>query len=100
MCAENRKQLVGLLTEDPKVVLEEGAQVVEHGDISMPAKMIGHVTSSYWSAALNRSIAMAAIEAGFGRVGRTVDIPMPGATYTAEVTTTDFYDPDGSRIDL
>ena len=100
MRAENRKQLVGLLTEDPKVVLEEGAQVVEHGDISMPAKMIGHVTSSYWSAALNRSIAMAAIEAGFGRVGKTVDIPMPGATYTAEVTTTDFYDPDGSRIDL
>lgn len=100
MLAENRKQLVGLLTEDPKVVLEEGAQVVEHGDISMPAKMIGHVTSSYWSAALNRSIAMAAIEAGFGRVGRTVDIPMPGATYRAEVTTTNFYDPDGSRIDL
>jgi len=100
MLVENRKQLVGLLTDDPKTVLEEGAQIVEHGDTAIPAKMIGHVTSSYWSAALNRSIAMAVVEGGFGRDGKTVDIPMPGKTFTAKVTGTNFYDPDGSRINL
>jgi len=100
MRAPDRKQLVGLLTDDPKVVLEEGAQIVEHGDRAIPAKMIGHVTSSYWSAALNRSIAMAVIEGGFGRDGKTVDIPMPGQVFTAQVTGTGFYDPEGSRINL
>lgn len=100
MLVPNRKQLVGLLTEDPKVVLEEGAQIVETGVKSIPAKMIGHVTSSYWSAALGRSIAMAVIEGGFERDGKTVDIPMPGITHTVKVTGTNFYDPDGSRINV
>lgn len=100
MVVENRKQLVGLLTDDPKIVLEEGAQIVEHKHTSMPAKMIGHVTSSYWSSALGRSIAMAVIEGGFKRDGQTIDIPMPDATHMAKITGTNFYDPDGSRINL
>ena len=100
MLAPDRKQLVGLLTGDPKTVLEEGAQIVEVGHTSVPAKMIGHVTSSYWSAALNRSVALALVEGGFERDGKNVDIPMPGKTVTAKVTGTVFYDPDGSRINL
>lgn len=100
MVVPNRKQLVGLLTDDPKVVLEEGAQIVEHGDSSIPAKMIGHVTSSYWSATLGRSIAMALIEGGFDRDGKTIDVPMPDKTHTASVAGTNFYDPDGSRINM
>ena len=100
MLLPNRKQLIGLLTEDPNIVLEEGAQIVEVGDTSIPAKMIGHVTSSYWSAALNRSIAMALVEGGFERNGKNVEIPMPDRTVTAMVTGTVFYDPDGSRINL
>ena len=100
MLVPNRKQLVGLLTDDPKTVLEEGAQLVEPGDTAIPAKMIGHVTSSYWSVALGRSIAMAVIEGGFERDGKSVDIPMPGQTFSAKVTGTNFYDPDGSRINL
>ena len=100
MLVPDRKQLVGLLTEDPETVLEEGAQIVEHGDTGLPARMIGHVTSSYWSAALNRSIAMAMVEGGFDRHGKSVDIPMPGATHGAKITGTNFYDPEGSRISM
>ena len=50
--AAGRKQLVGLLTDDPATVLEEGAQIVADPKQSRapPMPMIGHVTSSYWSA--------------------------------------------------
>ncbi len=44
--APNRKQLVGLLTDDPKTVLTEGAQIVDDPKQAKPMKMIGHVTSS------------------------------------------------------
>ena len=49
--APDRKQLVGLLTEDPTEVLPEGAQLVaERQGAAVP--MLGHVTSSYFSAKL------------------------------------------------
>ena len=54
---EDRKQLVGLLTEDPKIVLEEGAQIVEDTN-KKPIEMLGHVTSSYYSPNLSKSIAL------------------------------------------
>ena len=47
MLAATRKQLVGLRTEDPNVVLEEGAQVAERPDQQPPMQLLGHVTSSY-----------------------------------------------------
>ncbi|HEX8044614.1 sarcosine oxidase subunit alpha, partial [Rhizobium sp.] len=46
---EGRKQLVGLVTRDPKVVLEEGAQIVADPNEQKPMTMLGHVTSAYWS---------------------------------------------------
>ena len=61
-------------------------------------KMIGHVTSSYWSETLGRSIAMAVIEGGFERMGETLHVPMPDRTISAKVTGTVFYDPDGDRL--
>ena len=45
---KDRKQLVGLKTKDPNKVLEEGAQLVE-AVTALPMKMVGHVTSSYYS---------------------------------------------------
>ena len=47
LVAAGRKQLVGLLTEDGRTKLEEGAQIVLDPNQPMPMKMIGHVTSSY-----------------------------------------------------
>ena len=44
-----RKQLVGLRTEDPKRVLPDGAQILPAPPAGTPETMIGHVTSSYWS---------------------------------------------------
>ncbi|TNC73694.1 sarcosine oxidase subunit alpha [Rubellimicrobium roseum] len=96
--AKGRKQLVGLLTEDPREVLEEGAQIVADPHQPVPMTMIGHVTSSYWSEALGRSIAMALVEGGRDREGQTLHIPMPGRTLRAKVTGTAFVDPEGQRL--
>jgi len=96
--APGRKQLVGLLTDDPNVVLEEGAQIVADPKQPVPMTMIGHVTSSYWSEALGRSIAMALVAGGHEMTGDTLHIPMPGKTHTAKVSGLVFYDPEGARL--
>ena len=54
---DDRKQLVGLKTVDPEAVLPEGAQAVFTPDQAIPMTMVGHVTSIYYSAFLDRSIA-------------------------------------------
>ena len=79
-------------------MLEEGAQVVLDPEQPLPMDMIGHVTSAYWSEALNRSIALALIERGRDRHGATVYLPMPDGAVTAKVTGTVFYDPEGGRL--
>ena len=96
--AEGRKQLVGLLTDDPEEVLEEGAQIVADPRQAVPMTMLGHVTSSYWSEALGRSIAIAMVAGGHDRMGDTLHIPMPGGTIPAKVTGMVFYDQAGERI--
>jgi sarcosine oxidase, subunit alpha len=98
--APGRKHLVGLLTDDPNIVLEEGAQIVADPNQPIPMKMIGHVTSSYWSEALGRSIAMALVMGGQEKMGETLFIPMPGKTHTAKVSSMVFYDPDGARLNV
>ena len=96
--APGRKQLVGLLTEDPNIVLEEGAQIVANPNQPIPMTMIGHVTSSYWSEALGRSIALALVAGGQDKMGQTLHIPMPGKTHKATVNSMVFYDPEGTRL--
>jgi sarcosine oxidase, subunit alpha len=96
--APGRKQLVGLLTEDPNVVLDEGAQIVADSAQAVPMTMIGHVTSSYWSATLGRSIALALVSGGQGRMGETLYVPMPDRTHRAVVSEMVFLDPEGARL--
>lgn len=96
--APGRKQLIGLLTDDPNEVLIEGAQIVADPRQAIPMTMIGHVTSSYWSATLGRSIAMALVQGGFERMGETLYIPSTGKTHTAKVVKPMFYDAEGSRL--
>src|SRR5690606_14929396 len=62
LVAPGRKQLVGLRTKNSTTVLEEGAQLVADPNQPIPMKMLGHVTSSYWSENCGRSIALAMVE--------------------------------------
>ncbi len=95
---EDRKQLVGLLTTDPKEVLEEGAQAVLDPNAPKPMPMVGHVTSSYYSPNLDRSIAMAVIKGGLNKKGEKVYFPLAdGRVIEAEITNPVFFDPKGDR---
>jgi sarcosine oxidase subunit alpha len=99
MVRAGRKQLVGLLTADPALVLEEGAQVTEHARPPVGTPAIGHVTSAYWSPALGRSIALALVADGRKRTGERLNVPMPGGDVAVEVVTPVFLDPKGARLD-
>jgi sarcosine oxidase subunit alpha len=97
---EDRKHLVGLLTEDPAFVLAEGAQIVEAAQIpAPPAHMLGWVTSSYASEAAGTSIALALVERGRERRGDTVHAVVGDRTMTCTVTDPIFYDVEGARRD-
>lgn len=90
---EGRKQLVGLLTEDPKLMLEEGAHVIATAEepAVKPVPMLGHVTSSYMSPTIRRSIALAMVEAGGSRIGERLWVSRKdGAPIPVKVTETDF----------
>jgi sarcosine oxidase, subunit alpha len=106
--AENRnplrKQLVGLLPLDHTVLLPEGSQLVEGSDHSgrlpdPPVPMLGHVTSSYRSAALERTFALALVRAGRDRIGQTLHVPIGDALVPVEVTEPVLVDPEGARRD-
>jgi sarcosine oxidase subunit alpha len=98
MNAPTRKQLVGLRTRDPKIVLEEGAQITATRGQKPPMQLLGHVTSSYYSAVLKTSIALAVVSGGRARLGETLYVPMPRGDIAVEVTSPVFYDPKGERI--
>ena len=99
LAREGRKQLVGLLTRDPNFTLPEGAHVVSEVRRAPPMPMIGHVTSSYMSPVLARSIALALIAGGRKRMGESVRLPMlDGSVVDAEVVDPRFYDREGNRL--
>jgi sarcosine oxidase, subunit alpha len=98
MKAATRKQLVGLRTKDPRIVLEEGAQVAAKPGQQPPMELIGHITSSYASSVLGHSIALALVAGGRARLGQTLYVPMPDGDLEVEVTSSVFYDSAGARI--
>jgi len=92
----DRKHLVGLLPVDPAALLAEGAQLVaEPGSRSM----VGHVTSSYRSAGLGRTFALALVQGGRDRMGEIVHAPLASPPLAAEIVPPCVYDPEGERRD-
>jgi sarcosine oxidase, subunit alpha len=95
-----RKHLVGLLPHDPDLRLPEGAQIVGTPTLpEPPVPMLGHVTSSYRSAELGRTFALALVRGGRARIGQTLHVPVGGTVVPVEVTSPVFVDPDGARRD-
>lgn len=89
---QDRKQLVGLITDDPREVLMEGAHIIAGEAESLPpVPMLGHVTSSYYSPNLKRSIALAMVKSGGQRIGDVLHVSRKdGAPIPVRVTETDF----------
>jgi len=97
-----RKQLVGLLPDDAWRVVNEGSQIVADADAHRidrpPVAMIGHVTSSYMSAALGRSIALALVQDGRRRMGERVQVVVRGVAVPARICEPVFFDVAGTRL--
>ena len=94
---EDRKQLVGLLTEDPNEVLEEGAQIVADVNKS-PIEMLGHITSSYYSPNLKKSIALGVVRGGKNMMGQKLIIPMEKKNINVTVADPVFLDKENKRL--
>lgn len=95
---QDRKQLVGLKPLDPAAVLPEGGQIVARPTNGGITPMLGHVTSSYFSPILQRSIAMALLKGGQSRHGERIYVALrDGGNVEAEVCSPVFYDVEGGR---
>ncbi|TDV33829.1 heterotetrameric sarcosine oxidase alpha subunit [Paraburkholderia caballeronis] len=93
--AAGRKQLVGLLNANPAEVIPEGSQIVGTQE---GRTMLGHVTSSYFSPILGKSIALAVVKGGHAMLGQHVYVPLAdGRTIKAAIADTVFYDKEGAR---
>ena len=93
---EDRKQWVGLLSQDGRTVLPEGTQLI--GEADKAAAMCGHVTSSYFSACLGHPIALALVNGGRRRKGETVYAARHGRDpLPVRIVSPVFYDPEGRR---
>ena len=94
---DDRKQLVGLLTDNPNEILEEGAQIVADVNKS-PIEMLGHVTSSYYSPNLKKSIALGVVRGGKNMMGKKLIIPMQNKTINVTVADPVFLDKENKRL--
>ncbi len=67
-------------------------------DQPLPMRMLGHVTSSYWSPTCERSIALALVAGGRGRIGERLYVTMPKGFATVKVVEPVFFDAKGERV--
>lgn len=96
----DRKQLVGLLPEDGTTLLPEGAHLIGTPEVpAPPVPALGHVTSSYPSAALGRTFALALVKGGRDLIGRRLYAPLGDRVVQVSVTSHVLYDPEGTRRD-
>ena len=64
----------------------------------MGGRAIGHVTSSYYSSVLGRSIAMGLIARGRARLQETLYVAADRGDIPVKVASPVFYDPEGKRL--
>ncbi|ODM47660.1 hypothetical protein A9320_05005 [Ruegeria sp. PBVC088] len=90
---EDRRQLVGLDCDGAP--LPTGAHLVP---LDGPARSLGFVTSSYHSPTLNRSVALAQVDAGLDRMGDMLGVFHLGQHRTARICAPCAFDPEGTRL--
>ena len=98
MIDPERWQLVGLQTLDGSV-LPDGAYAVGEGvNENGQQRMIGRVTSTYYSPTLRKGIAMGLVVHGPDRMGEVIRFPgTDGTVYKARIVDAVFYDPTGEK---
>ena len=99
----DRKHLVGLLPVDGTHPAARGHPAGGAGHHRQPrhgpVPMLGHVTSSYHSAALGRTFALALIKDGRNRIGETLVAAAGDQLVDVVVAETVLFDSEGARKD-
>ncbi|OED39362.1 sarcosine oxidase subunit alpha [Chromatiales bacterium (ex Bugula neritina AB1)] len=90
-----RRELVGLLTEDPNRMIPEGAPLTPNGTAA-PSE--GLVTASVWSVVNGRVVSLALLYDGRNRMGETVCVRLKDEIIKATVTTPCFHDSEGKLL--
>jgi len=98
MADPNRWKLVGLETVDGSV-LPDGAYAIAEGDNANGQRNTqGRVTSTYYSANMERGIAMGLVLKGPDRMGEVLEFnKVDGTTVAAKIVDPVFYDKEGAK---
>ena len=99
MIKPDRKQLVGILPDDPTEWIPEGAQLVADPKQPPPMTMLGYLTSSYRSETLGTTFALAALASGTDRIGTRLYATLGDRMIPVRVVDPVFYDKEGARKD-
>ncbi len=101
MADPNRWKLVGLQTLDGSV-LPDGAYAIAEGDNANGQRNTqGRVTSTYYSANLERGIAMGLVLHGPDRMGEVIEFnKVDGSTVKAKIVDPVVYDKDGEKANV
>ena len=75
----------------------EGSQIVSELNKS-PTEMLGHVTSSYYSPNLKKSIALGVLKGGKNMMGQKLMIPMEKKQINVTVADPVFLDKENKRL--
>lgn len=87
-----RSRLVGFEMEEPRLIPDEGCQVVENG------RPVGRVTSARYSPTLERSIGLAWVPVHAAQIGNRFLIRWNETDRGAIIQRLPFYDPAGRRV--
>ena len=98
MVDPDRWKLVGLESTD-KSVIPDGAYAVAEGENENGQRNVqGRITSTYYSANLERGIAMGLVHNGPDRMGEVITFPKTDGTQVqAKIVNAVFYDPAGEK---
>lgn len=98
---DGRHQLVGLLPKDKLKLLPEGSYLVakDSKQAIADSNHIGYITSSYHSAALAQTFALALVADGRNRVGQNAIVPLFDEQIEVVITEPIFYDKENTRRD-
>lgn len=94
--SSERRQLIGLEPLDPQAALVTGAHIVRSSAARLHSE--GFVTSAAWSPTLGRSIGLALLDRGHGRIDERVTVFDEGRCVEARVLRPPFFDPRGERM--
>jgi sarcosine oxidase subunit alpha len=95
-CCPDRRRLVGLRVAAGEPPLPVGAHVIDTAAGRRASR--GHVSSSYFSPALDRPIALASVRGPLAKEGTEVELYHLGKTHRATVTSPCAFDPEGERL--